>query len=79
VDVGAFDDGTIFNALVRSRKDGFKWEVMVVYGPAQHERSESFLEELSEKCKRTIVCMLIACDFNFIKGRGDTNNNNIDW
>jgi hypothetical protein len=34
-DVGAFDEGDFFiSALLRDKKDGFKWEVVVVYGPA---------------------------------------------
>jgi hypothetical protein len=56
VEVGAFDQGEFFlNALVSHKKDGFKWEVGVVYGPAQHENIEAFLEELSAKCQRTMV------------------------
>jgi exonuclease III len=47
VEVGAFDEGTFFvSALLKHMKTDFKWEVVVVYGPAQHDRLELFLEEL---------------------------------
>jgi hypothetical protein len=37
--VGAFDEGGHFlSALLRNKKDGFKWEVLVVYGPAHHDK-----------------------------------------
>jgi hypothetical protein len=43
VEVGAFDEGEFFiSALIRSKKDDFKWKVVVVYGPAQHDKSEVF-------------------------------------
>jgi hypothetical protein len=59
VEVGAFDDRTFFvSALLRSRKDGFNWEMVVVYGLAQHGKSEEFLEELAGKCSRTEVPMV---------------------
>jgi exonuclease III len=50
MDIGAFDKGNFFvSALLRNKSSGFKWEVIVVYGPAQHEKSEEFLEELRVK------------------------------
>jgi hypothetical protein len=56
VEVGVFDQGELFlSALVRHKKDGFKWEVGVVYGLAQHENIEDFLEELSAKCQKTMA------------------------
>lgn len=80
VDVGAFEEGEHYvSALLRHKKDGFKWEVIVVYGPAQHDKSEVFLEELSAKCNKTTVPLVIGGDFNLIRGRADKNIDNIDW
>jgi exonuclease III len=80
VEVGAFDEGTFFiSALLRHRKCSFKWEVLVVYGPAQHDRLELFLEELKQKCLRIDVPVVLGGDFNLIRGIGYKNNNNIDW
>jgi hypothetical protein len=71
VEVGAFDQRDHFvRALLRNRKDGFKWEVVVVYGLAQHDRSTGFLEELEWKCERTTMTMVIGGDFNLIRCRG---------
>jgi hypothetical protein len=53
--------------------------VVVVYGPAQHERSEMFLEELKQKLIRTEMTVVLGGDFNLIRDRGDKNNDNIDW
>jgi hypothetical protein len=47
VKVGAFDEGEQFlSALLRNKKDGFKWEVIVVYGPAHHDKSRDFFGEV---------------------------------
>jgi hypothetical protein len=35
------------------------------------------LEELAEKCDRTNVPVVMAGDFNLIRGRGDKNNQNL--
>jgi hypothetical protein len=74
MEVGAFQEGEYFtSALVRSKKDDFKWEVVVVYGPAHHDKSEAFLE-LSNKCQRTRVPIVIGGDFNLIRCAEDKNN-----
>jgi hypothetical protein len=62
---------------LRDKKDEFKWEVAVEYGPAQHENSERFLE-LSRKCERTGVPIVLGGYFNLIRGRCDKNNDNIN-
>jgi exonuclease III len=38
-----------------------------------------FLEKLVEKCNRTNVPIVMGGDFNLIRGRGDKNNQNINW
>jgi hypothetical protein len=61
VEVGGFDQGEFYvSALLRNKKDGFKWEAVVVYGPANHENSEIFLEELKTKCERTSVPIVLG-------------------
>jgi exonuclease III len=80
VEVGVVDQGEFFlGALLRHKKDGFKWEVIVIYGPACHEKSEEFLEELKNKCLKTEVLVVIGGDFNLICCGADKNNSNIDW
>jgi hypothetical protein len=53
--------------------------VIVVYGPAQHQKSEEFLQELRRKCMRTKVPLVIRGDFNLIRGKTDKSDGNIDW
>jgi hypothetical protein len=77
--LGLLMKGIFFiSALLRDKKDGFKWEAVVVYVTAQYDKSEKFLEELSEKCEKTKVPMVFGGDVNLIRGRGDKNNDNIN-
>jgi hypothetical protein len=79
VEVGAFDQGEFYvSALLRNKKDGFRWEVVVVYGPANHKNSERFLEELKTKCERTSVSIVLR-GFGLIRCQADKNNRNINW
>src|SRR6266498_1704756 len=64
VEVGAFDQGEFFvSTVLRHKKDNFRWEVVVVYGPAQHNLSGSFLEELSSKCGSAEFPLVFGGDF----------------
>ena len=55
------------------------FEFFGVYGPADHSRSASFLEELEREVKACRVPVLISGDFNLIRGPKDKNNANINW
>jgi hypothetical protein len=57
----------------------FFFEFVGVYGPADHSRLPLFLQELEEVVTRATSHVLIAGDFNLIKGSADKNNRNIDW
>jgi hypothetical protein len=57
----------------------FLFEFVGVYGPADHSRSGAFLAELEEVVTRAQYPMVVAGDFNLIRGRADKNNMNIDW
>jgi hypothetical protein len=75
VEVGAFDQGEFFAcALFKNKSDGFKWEVVVVYGPTQHTRFVAFLGELEQKCQKAEVPLVIGGDFNLIRCRTDKSN-----
>jgi endonuclease/exonuclease/phosphatase (EEP) superfamily protein YafD len=50
-----------------------------VYGPADHSRSGAFLAELEQTVSRSQFPVLVAGDFNLIRGRADKSNRNIDW
>jgi hypothetical protein len=52
-EVVSVDQGTYFNSMVVVQKTTHhRWEIVNVYGPAQHEFSQDFLWELSEKLLR---------------------------
>jgi hypothetical protein len=52
-EVGSIDQGQFFlSALVYHRASKFKFEVVGVYGPADHGRSAQFLADLEGKVGR---------------------------
>jgi exonuclease III len=63
---------------LRHRLQNFRWEMMVVYGPAQHDRSREFIAELSRKCLFATLPMVLGGDFNLIREVGDKNNKNVN-
>jgi hypothetical protein len=48
------------------RRTNLQWEVIIVYGPADHRRSPAFLAELKAKVERTTIYVIMAGDFNLI-------------
>jgi hypothetical protein len=64
--------------VLRSRLSNVKWELINVYGPAQHNFSADFISELSRKCMRSTLPVLLDGDFNLIRFAEDKNNNNLD-
>jgi exonuclease III len=71
--------GTYFLATqIRNRNTNFRSWVVNVYGPAQHENSGGFLQELSDFCGKENLPILLGGDFNLIRcdkerntGQGD--------
>jgi hypothetical protein len=48
-DVGAWRQGTFFiSAPILQRKNNMKWCFFLVYGPADHRRTDEFLGELTQ-------------------------------
>jgi hypothetical protein len=52
--------------------------LVTVYGLAQHSLSAEFISELSRKCLRSTLPILLGGDFNLIRFAEDKNNSNID-
>lgn len=75
------EDWSLGNPLwgvTRQRLDNFRWQLVVVYGPTQHEFSISFLTELGSFLQSAVLPCLVGGDFNLIRtlsdkssGRGD--------
>jgi hypothetical protein len=57
----------------------FKWEIIIVYGPADHRRSATFLEELSRKVSASQLPVVIGGDFNLIRSADDKNNDRVSY
>lgn len=49
-EVGGMDRGELYVSMeLLQRNNNFKWEAIIVYGPADHSRSRAFLMELATK------------------------------
>lgn len=66
--------------LVRNRPTNFRFWLINVYGPAQHEFLAEFILELTENCVTESLPLIFGGDFNLIrsskdrnKGQGDQN------
>lgn len=40
---------------LRDRLDNFRWRLITVYGPANHDFSEEFIRELGD-CSQSVLC-----------------------
>jgi hypothetical protein len=79
-EVGAIDQGTFFlSAILFHKESKFKFEVIGVYGPADHACSPQFLVDLEDKVQRSAFPVVVLGDFNLIRGAQDKNNSNINW
>ena len=54
------------------------WTLVVVYGVAQDDRKEEFLNELAYTCSQIHVPYIVGGDFNIIRRQDEKNNNNFD-
>ena len=80
LEMESFDSGRFFVSIgIRNKSSNFRWEVMVVYDPANHEFSKIFLEELDSKCKRTTLPLVMGGDFNLIRDAGHKNSSNLNF
>jgi exonuclease III len=79
-EVGSIDQGPFFlSATVFHRESKFKFEIVGVYGPADHARSATFLSNLESKVENCSNPVVVLGDFNLIRGAQDKNNANINW
>lgn len=59
--------------LVNTREENFTWNLVVVYGDAQHDGKAKFLVELVHVIKDSQYPLLIAGDFNMTRRGSDKN------
>jgi exonuclease III len=61
---------------IRNKLNNFRWEVVTVYGPAQHDYSLDFLLELDTICSRGGLPKVLGGDFNLIRNEEDKSSDN---
>jgi hypothetical protein len=61
-------------AVIQNRLDNWRWRLMTVYGPADHEKSGGFLLEIGEYCRFSVLPIIIGGDFNLIRSENDKSN-----
>ncbi|XP_073358143.1 uncharacterized protein [Aegilops tauschii subsp. strangulata] len=77
--VGSMDRGSHFvNIEVWERDMNFKWEIIVVYGLADHSRSTAFLAELHAKIASATLPIVVGGDFNLLRSAEEKSNSRVD-
>ena len=72
------DRGEFFMSMeLFERSLNFKWEVIIVYGPADHSRSAAFLDELHRKISAASLPVVVGGDFNLLRVVEDKSNANV--
>jgi hypothetical protein len=78
--VGEWRKGSLFlSATIFQRARQFKWCFMLIYGPADHSRTEEFLSELEREVLACQLPIVVGGDFNLIREARDKNNSNLNW
>ena len=76
-DIGEIEEGEFFIRFkVRHREDDFKFNLISVYRPAQHEYKSHFLSEIVRVCSKEALPIVIGGDFNIIRRPDEKNNDN---
>nr|XP_051211161.1 uncharacterized protein LOC127328612 [Lolium perenne] len=78
-EVEDMEHGEFFVSMaVTHRRSNLSWEVIIVYGPADHSRSQAFLVELRAKIDRCTTPVVVAGDFNLIRSPEDKSSRRVD-
>lgn len=59
--------------LVRNKIFNHRFWILNVYGPAQHQLSGDFIQELSSFCCELVLLVLMGGDFNLIRNNNERN------
>ncbi|XP_071678261.1 uncharacterized protein [Lolium perenne] len=79
-EVGQWKKGTFFiSASIFQRSNKLKWCFFMVYGPADHRRTEEFLGELTQAVEEAPYPVVVGGDFNLIRAACEKSNDNISW
>jgi exonuclease III len=79
-EVGSIDQGQFFLSVsLFNRETKFKFDIIGVYGPADHVHSHQFLADLETKVRSCVFPVVVLRDVNLIRGSQDKSNSNINW
>jgi hypothetical protein len=73
-DIGDF----YVSMVVRQRAPNYRREMVIVYGPVQHDKSRDFIAELSRKCMMATLPLVFGGDFNLIRDTPEKNSSNFN-
>jgi len=63
---------------IRNKLNNFRWVSMCVYGPAQHDKSRDFIDELTTTCSQCALPLVMGGYFNLIRNMTEKSSNNCD-
>jgi hypothetical protein len=63
---------------LKSKRGGFEWVLVPVYGAAQDSLKHEFLSELVHLCEAEPLPLLLAGDFNILRKPEDKSNDNFN-
>jgi hypothetical protein len=63
---------------LRNKVTNFRWELITIYGLANHDRSVEFIAEFSRKCLCATRPMVFGGDFNLVRQVSEKSNGNVN-
>lgn len=64
---------------VKNKKDGFTWDVINIYGPAQQRDRDNFLGELGDMLHQRVYPVIFGGDFNMYRFHHEKSNGILDF
>lgn len=64
---------------IRDRRSNFRWVMVTVYGPVNHELCVDFLSETGSICEQSVLPIIMGGDFNLIREEADKNNESYNY
>jgi len=66
-------DDFFVGVTIRHRLLNVRWDLISVYGPAKHEFSPNFIDNLTRRSENATLPILLGGDFNLIRSSADKN------
>ncbi|KAE8783092.1 hypothetical protein D1007_43469 [Hordeum vulgare] len=77
-EIGSMDRGEFYVSM-ELFEQALNFDVIVVYGPADHHRSTAFLEELKRKVAAAQLLMVVGGEFDLIRSEAGKSNNLVNF